>query len=170
MKYLKYFENELIIKTHRGEIYNYDDKILKITTDVIEYNNALILINKPSKCFIKYYSAKKLENNKFELIMEKITPLSDDESDMVDLIQNSLGIEEYMLDDNKRYSFIKELKNNPEYYEDFCSYNEILAMINLIKRMYVEAKYRNIKLYDLRSSNMGKTVDNNIVHFDLGAG
>jgi hypothetical protein len=170
MKYLKYFENELIYKTHRGEIYKHDDKILKITKDVIEYNNALILINNPSKYFIKYYSAKKISDDKFELIMEKIIPLNDDESDMVDLIQNTLGIEEYMLDDNKRYNFIKELKNNPEYYEDFCSFNEIINMINLLKKMYIEAKYRNIKLYDLRSSNIGKTIDNNIVHFDLGAG
>lgn len=45
MKYLKYFESKLIYKTHRGEIYQYGNKILKITKDIIEYNNALILIN-----------------------------------------------------------------------------------------------------------------------------
>lgn len=171
IKFLSFInENKLITKTHRGEIYEYEDKIRKITTDVIEYDNACKLIENHSKYFIKYYSAKQISDGKYELIMEKITPLSENECDMVDLIQNSLGIEEYMLDDNKRYSFIKELRNNPDYYEDFATFNDMLTMINLLKRMYIEAKSRNIRLHDLRCINMGRNSLNNIVHFDLGAG
>lgn len=161
--------NKLIYKTHRGEIYEQGDKILKITTDKIEYENALILLNKPSKYFVKYYSVKSL-GNKYELLMEKLTMLSDDECDIVDLILNTLGRQDYMLDDEKRYSFIKELKQNPEYYDDYTTYDEIIKMLNILKRIYLEAKYLGIILLDLRCGNLGKNNSGNIVHFDLGAG
>ena len=165
-----YNDLKQIVKTHRGEIYEYQDKILKVTTDIIEFQNAKILIKNPSKYFVKYFSAKEIENDKFELIMEKLTPISEKECDMVDFIQNTLGLQEYMLDDNRRYSFIKELKQNPEYYDEFTTFNEMLTMINLLKRIYLGAEHRGIKLFDLRCENLGKTSNNNIVHFDLGAG
>ena len=109
----------LLQTTHRGAVYEEDGVIIKITTDVVEYNNAVILIKKPSKYFIDYYTANDNGDGSYELTMEEITPLSDDESDMVDIIQNSLGRMDYMLDDNRRYAFIRELKDNPEFYEDF---------------------------------------------------
>jgi hypothetical protein len=167
----EYDNLKLIFKTHRGYVYDYgDNKILKLTTDVIEYNNALIFLNKPSKYFVKYYSVKQINDSYYELIMDKLVELTENECEIVDLIQNSLGSQYYMLNDEKRYSFIKELKNNPEYYEDFATYQNMIDMINLLKRMYIEASHRNIILYDLRCINLGKTKDGNIVHFDIGAG
>lgn len=163
-------EYRLITKTQRGEVYEDGDKIIKITKDVIEYNNAKILVDNPSRVFVRYHSVEAIGDNRYKLIMEKLTPLTDAECAVVDLIQNSLGKEEYMLNDNKRFSFIQELKNNPEYYVDFASFKEVSNMLLLLKRMYLEAKTRNIKLFDLRCDNMGKRSNAEIVHFDLGSG
>lgn len=128
------------------------------------------MLNKPKKSFVNYYSVESNNNGYYKLIMEKLYPLSDNECEIIDLILNTLGIEEYMLDDNKRYSFIQELKNNPEYYEDFASFNEMKNMILILKRMYIEAKQIGIKLFDLRCDNIGKRLNGDIVHFDLGSG
>lgn len=158
------------MKTHRGELFEEDNKIIKITTDVVEFNNAKILIQNPKQCFVIYYSAKDIGDGKYELIMEKLLPLSDAECDMIDIIMNSLGIEKYMLDDNKRNSFIKELQLNPEYYDDFATYKQMYHMVTILKNMYTEAKQIGIELLDLRCDNIGKRRNGDVVHFDLGAG
>lgn len=163
-------EAELLYKTHRGEVYADGDKITKITSDIEEYENALKLAKNPSPYFVRYYSAEDLGNGKYKLTMDKLTPLSDSECEMVDLIMNSLGIEEYMLDDNKRYAFMNELKRNPEYYESFSDYTSMVNLIMRIRRMYLDAKKRGITLKDLRCDNLGKTQNGELVHFDLGAG
>lgn len=162
---------ELLRKTRTGELHSTDDgKIVKITNDRIEYENAQKLIKNSSPVFIKYHSAKPIGNEKYELLMDKIYPLNDKEWDLIDLIQNSLGSQDYMLDDKKRNSFIKELKMNPEYYEDYASLNEVLSMLKVLQTMYVEASRRGIILYDLRAQNIGKTLNGNYVHFDVGSG
>lgn len=144
--------------------------IQKITNDKIEYENALSLIKNPSDVFIKYYSANQMADGRYELTMERITPLDDKDWDIVDLIQNSLGSVDYMLDNNRRNNFIKEIKYHPEYYDDFASLSEVLNFINLLYKMYLEGKKRGIALYDLRPQNIGKDASGHYVHFDLGAG
>lgn len=167
----KYNDLEMLHQTHRGYVYDYgDNKILKITKDKIEYDNALIFIENPSKYFVNYYTGKSIGGGFYELIMDKLEELNDDEWEMVDMIQNSLGNQDYMLDDNKRFTFLQELKQNPEWYEDFATFKQMMNMINLLKRMYIDAKQRGIELYDLRAINMGKTKEGDIVHFDIGAG
>jgi hypothetical protein len=163
-------KEKLIKKTHRGNIYELPDgKIMKLTIDIIEYENAIKIINNPSKFFIKYYSAEPYGKH-YKLIMEKLTELSDNEYDMVDIILMNLGRQDYMLNDNKRINFKQELKNHPEYYEDYGTLNEMFNILNTLKNIYAAAKERNITLYDLRASNLGKTKKGNIVHFDIGAG
>jgi hypothetical protein len=151
-------------------VYLDGDRITKITSDVEEYENALKLSKNPSPYFVRYYSAEDLDDGKYKLTMDKLTPLSDSECEMVDLIMNSLGIEEYMLDDRKRYAFMNELKRNPEYHESFSDYTSMVNMIMRIRRMYLDAKKRGITLNDLRCDNLGKTPSGELVHFDLGAG
>ncbi len=158
-------------KTANGYVFmNPEDQIVKLTNDQIEYQNALVFMDNPSKLFVNYYSAKDLGNGLYELKMEKLDQLNDKEWDMVDLIQQSLGAQDYMLNDQKRWAFINELKTNPEFYEHFATLEEMVAFINLLKKMYKEAKDRGITLFDLRAQNLGKTKNGNYVHFDIGRG
>lgn len=167
----KYKNLQAIDKTANGYVFlDAFDQIIKITNDKIEYENALKFIERPSKLFVKYISAKELGNNIYELIMEKLDPLNDKEWDIVDLVQQSLGTQDYMLDNQRRWRFIAELKQNPEYYEGFSTLEEVVAFINLLKKMYLEAKARNIILYDLRAQNIGKRSNGDYVHFDIGRG
>jgi hypothetical protein len=166
-----YSNLKLLHKTHRGYVYQLDNgNILKITKDPVEFNNAEILIKNPSKFFAKYFTAKKLNDQYYELTMEKLTPLSEVEWDTVDLIQNTLGRQDYMLDPNRRNQFIRELKANPEYYEDFTDFNQVLKILETLKMMYQEAQSRGITLMDLRAQNLAKNSEGRIVHFDLGSG
>lgn len=162
---------KLLTKTHRGEVYLLPDgKIMKLTTDIVEYENAVKILNNPSKYFVRYYLAEPYDDHRYKLIMDKLTKLSDDEYDMVDLVLMTLGRQDYMLDNNKRLRFKQELKNNPEFYEDLGSLDDILLILNTLKNIYSAAQLRNITLLDLRAPNLGKNQDGNIVHFDVGAG
>ena len=168
----KHKNSEIVHKTATGYVLlNPFDQIVKITNDKIEYENALKFMERPSKLFVKYFSAKVLGDGMYELIMDKLEPLNSKEWDIVDLIQQSLGAQSYMLDQQKRTAFVFEMKNNPEYYEEFAaSLEEVVAFMNLLKKMYQEAQARNIVLYDLRAQNIGKTRNGNYVHFDIGRG
>lgn len=161
-----------IFQTQRGSLYKKAPGLMvKLTVDKTEYENALIFLNKPHKNFIKYYSAEPMKTEGWYILsMEEIKELSDDEWAIVDLINNTLGITEYMLDDNKRWAFINELKRNPEWYEEEGSYSEVISILQDIHNMHKEANRRGIKLRDARSQNMGRTMDGRLVHFDMGAG
>jgi len=158
------------IKTNRGYLIDNGDKYTKLTTDKIEYENALRLINNPNKHFVKYYSAKPHNEKYYELVMDKLNPLSDNDSDIVDMIQQSLGLQEYMLDSAKRNSIINEFKRNPEWYEGLGSIQDVLKIINSIYQMYLYAKNNTFSLFDLRAQNLGRTNEGILVHFDLGSG
>lgn len=163
-------QEELLGKTRTGELHSTPDgRIRKITTDKSEYENARKLIQNPSPYFIKYYSAKPSGLGQYELIMDRVSELGDAEWETVELILNSLGTQAYMLDPNRRNSFIQELKQNPEYYEDFATLDEVLSMLKVLYSIYLDASKRGMTLYDLRAQNIGKTPTGQIVHFDIGA-
>jgi len=170
----KYGDMEEIGQTRTGALFrDSSGTIVKLTSDKSEYDNALHFIKKPHKNFIKYYSAEPLEvgdETWYVLYMEEIKELGDDDWAVVDMINNTLGTQDYMLDDQRRYSFIAELKRNPEWYEDIASYKEIIKTLQDIYTMYKEAARRGIRLHDARSQNMGRTNDGRLVHFDIGAG
>ena len=100
--------------------------------------------------------------------MDAITELKESTWNVIDMIQNSLGSQEYFLNDQKRWAFSKEIKENPEWYEDFSSYKEVMKVMISLYSMYKEAKKRGFVLYDLRAQNIGLTKDGNLVHFDIG--
>jgi hypothetical protein len=167
----KHKNSQVIHKTANGYVLlNPFDQIVKITNDKIEYENALKFIERPSKLFVKYFSAKELGDGMYELIMDKLDPLNDKEWDIVDLIQQTLGAQSYMLNQQRRTAFVMELKQNPEFYEEFAKLEEVVAFMTLLKKMYEEAQARGITLYDLRAQNIGKTKNGNYVHFDIGRG
>lgn len=167
----KYPNMQVMHRTANGYVLlDGTDQIVKITNDKTEYENALKFIKRPSPLFVKYLSAKELGDGMYELQMEKLDPLNDKEWDIVDLIQQSLGSQDYMLNPQRRTAFVMELKKFPEYYEDFATLEEVVAFMNLLKKMYVEARARGIVLYDLRAQNIGKTRNGNYVHFDIGRG
>ena len=160
--------------TNRGYIIDKGDKIIKVTTDAIEYENALRLINNPHENFVKYDSAEPYKeiNGKqtYKLVMDKVDTLGDEEWDVVDLIQQSIGKQEYFLDKNKRNRTLKELKNNPEWYEDYGDFNKVMDLIKSMYNMYSYADNNGFKLFDLKGINMGRDKKGNLVHFDLGSG
>ena len=161
-------ERKLLKKTRTGKIYELSNgNILKISNDELEFKNAKILISKPSKQFIKYYSAEKVDNN-YEMEMQRIIPLKDNEVEVVDLIQNSLGDSDYFLNDTRRNKFIQELKNNKEWYESFATYKEVYKFVTEIYNIYKEGKRLGIDLFNINSENVGHTKDGRLVAFDLG--
>lgn len=167
---------KLMAKSWNGEVYEVPGgKILKITKDSSEYKNALEFIKRPSPYFVKYYSAKELPSKQdgtpqYELVMDKLKELNDQEWSRVDMVTQTLGRQDYMLDDQKRYAFLGELKRNPEWYEDFATYKEMVQTTEQLRRMYKEADRREITLHDLRAQNIGTDTKGALIHFDIGAG
>lgn len=164
-------ERKFMFKTSKGyQLYEDNDVIIKITDDKTEYDNALVFLKRPSPYFIKFYSAQQIGEKEYEIQMERVNELPEKESEMVDLIMNTLGRQDYMLDMNRRLQFKMELKRNPEWYEDLCTYDELTKMIFTLLHMYEDAEKRGITLYDLRPQNLGVTREGRIVHFDIGSG
>lgn len=164
----------MIHNSIRGQVYELSNgTILKRTNDKIEYDNAISFLKKPSPYFVNIISANPIDDStpqEYEIIMEKLKPLNNSQWERVDLIMNSLGRQDYMLDDSRRMSFLGELKRNPEWYENFSSYKEIVDTVYQLKRMYKEAQNRGIVLFDLRAQNLGVNSKGDMVHFDMGAG
>ena len=160
--------------TNRGYIIDKGETIIKVTKDRVEYENAVRLVDSPNPNFVNYHSAEtyKVVNGvpHYKLVMDKLTELSDVEEDAIDLILNSLGLQEYMLDNNKRGAFLRELKANPEWYEGYGAYVNIENLVESLYHMYKYAQDNGFKLLDLRSQNLGRTFQNKLVHFDLGSG
>lgn len=175
-EFVKQFgEMPLLQSSNRGLIYRSGPGIVtKATVDETEYENAKKFIGNPHKNFIIYYSAEPWMElsgkNWYILKMEEIKPLYGADWEIVDLINNTLGLQEYMLSDQRRMSFIGELKRNPEWYEDFASYKDMISTLSDMHNMYKEAQKRGIVLSDARSQNFGRTTDGRLVHFDMGAG
>ena len=169
-------QKKLIAKSWNGEVYEVDGgKILKITKDPTEYKNALEFMAKPSNYFVRYYSAKELPSKpdgtpQYEIVMDKLKELTGDEWARVDMINQTLGRQDYMLDDQRRWRFFAELKQNPEWIEDIGGFKAMLDTTNRLKRMYAEAQHRGITLYDLKGQNLGTNPKGEMVHFDIGAG
>ena len=164
---------EFIKWVRSGALYRKSSGVMvKVTRDKSEYDNALRFIKKPHKSFINYYDAVPWNiingDEYFVLEMEEVELLSDSETEVVDIIQNSLGSQEYMLDDNRRWRFLNELKQNPEWYEDYGSYKDVANLVMELYSMYKEAERRGFVLYDLRSINLGKNKEGKLVHFDIG--
>jgi len=164
---------EFIKWTRNGALYRKEPGVVvKVTRDRSEYDNALRFLKRPHRGFVKYYSAKPWVringNDYFILEMEELKELDEAEWELVDLIQNSLGSQSYMLDDNKRYRFLNELKMYPEWYEDYGTYKDAARLVMDLYGMYKEADRRGFTLYDLRAINLGRTSDGRLVHFDIG--
>lgn len=164
---------ELVQKTRNGLLYRKAPGVMvKVTLDKSEFDNALRFVGRPHKSFIKYFDAKpwKEFNGKefYVLEMEEVKELDNAEWDFIDLVQNSLGSQNYMLDDNRRWAFLAELKRNPEWYEDVGTYKEASKLVLALYSMYKEADRRGFVLYDLRAQNVGRTMDGRLVHFDIG--
>ena len=164
---------EFIKWTRTGGLYRKEPGVIvKVTRDRSEYDNALRFIKRPHKNFVKYYHAEpwiKINGHDFFILeMEELKELDDAEWELVDLIQNSLGAQEYMLNDNKRYRFLNELKANPDWYEDYGTYKDAIKIVFDLYSMYKEADRRGFVLYDLRAINLGRTNDGRLVHFDIG--
>ena len=166
---------ELISNSNRGIIYKKMPGIVfKVGLDKDEYENALSFIKRPHKNFITYYSAEPWRSfdskRTYVFTMEEIRELTDDEWTIVDMIQNSLGRQDYMLDDSRRYRFMKELEQHPEWYEEIATYKEVRFWLINLYNMYKEADIRGIELHDLRAQNLGVNRNGVPVHFDIGEG
>jgi len=164
---------EFIKWTRTGGLYRKEPGVIvKVTRDRSEYDNALRFLKRPHKRFVKYYHAEPWEtingNDYFILEMEEVKELDEAEWDLVDIIQNSLGAQSYMLDDNRRYKFLNELKMYPEWYEDYGTYKDAARLVMDLYEMYKEAERRGFVLYDLKAINLGRTKDGRLVHFDIG--
>lgn len=152
------------------------DKIFKITPDAMEYENALKLIQQPdNKYFVQYYSAKPLKDKVlrgyYSLVMEKLAPITDRESDIIDNIMQTLGTSERMLDTNRVLGYLSEMRRDPELLEYLqTNMDELKKLVKHLQGIYLSAKRIGIPIYDLRSTNIGKDKDGNLVHFDLGNG
>jgi len=166
---------EMLSNSNRGIIYQKSPGVIfKVGHDQDEYENAVSFLKRPHKNFVTYYSAEPWrvmgDKKLYVFTMERVNELSENQWDIVDLIQNSLGLQEYMLDDTKRYMFMKELEQNPEWYENFATYKEVRAWVFQLYNMYKEADRREITLLDLRAQNLGVNSKGVPVHFDMGEG
>jgi len=166
---------ELVSNSNRGIIYRKSPGVIfKVGLDKDEFDNAVSFIKRPHKNFITYYSAEPWRvfdgEKSYVYTMEEIRELNEKEWDIVDLINNSLGVQDYMLDDSRRYNFMREIKENPEWYENIGTYKEVRAWVINLYNMYKEADRRGLELHDLRAQNLGINKNGVPVHFDMGEG
>ncbi len=166
----KGIQAEFIGAGNRGIAYKSGDKVYKFSKDPVEINSATKLIGKTPKHLIKYYSVEPLDDQWYLLKMDLLDKLTEEQEEIIELIQNSLGVQEYMLDPIRRQKFINELRIYPEYYEyigtNLKTIQKILEQLLLI---YSEAVQNDISTHDIRVDNLGQK-DGKIIHFDLGAG
>jgi len=166
---------KILNNSNRGIIYQKSPGVIfKVGHDEQEYENAVSFLKRPHKNFVTYYSAEPwrvMDDKKFYIFtLEQVNELSEDQWDIVDLIQNTLGLQEYMLDDTRRYVFMKQLEQHPEWYEDFATYKEVRAWVFQLYNMYKEAQRRGLTLLDLKAQNLGINSQGVPVHFDIGEG
>lgn len=162
-----HFGSTFEIKDDDGNI-----KTLKITSDIGEAKMANKLRKKPyTQHIINYYDVRLIASEvslgvpHYAIIMDKIKPLSTEESHMIEKCFDNLPTWISSLirrkNDKERLKMMDEIdfpQENEKFYKNF-----FLQMIELSKEM----KHYGIKGTDLHTGNLGWN-GNNLVFYDIG--
>ena len=140
-------------------------KVLKITTDESEYNNAKSLIGKKNEYLVNYYACESYEE-KYLLIMDKLDKPSEEVSHLLD----DINIHMYDYDENLYYKtiFLSELDFLIDDFSEKENKETVIFVFDNLKKIVEECKENNIYTNDFHSGNIGEK-DNKLIFFDIGA-
>lgn len=146
-----------------------NDKVIKVTTDYQESENAKNLIGKKNKHFLNYYDVfemtlKDSSENKqiYYILMDYIRPLNSKEK--------SIRWNLYFQQDTD--SYIKKLFSNiieDENIKDEYILKFIKDIISQRSEIFSEAEKLGIEFSDAHKNNLGIKKDGSLVYFDIGA-
>ncbi len=135
--------------------------VYKITRDITEFDAAKALLKKPCSCIVRVFSAKAIQNNVWQIELEKVIPLIDNESSLCYSLSDYASMRGMPSFNYVTKRMTDTLLEPPNFNDLKPVYDKFAKLINCIVD-------NGFSIEDAHSDNIGKRQDGSYVLLDLG--